>query len=76
MSDESQRLVDKAQAWWNTQIIDVHPGSIGIRGYPIQDLIGKITFPQMIWLMIRGDLPTPAQAALLEAALVGHRRQT
>jgi len=70
MSDESQRLVDKAQAWWNTQIIDVHPGSIGIRGYPIQDLIGKITFPQMIWLMIRGDLPTPAQAALLEAALV------
>lgn len=70
MSDESQRLLDKAQAWWSTEIIDVHPGQIGIRGYPIQDLIGKISFPQMIWLMIRGELPSPAQGELLEAALV------
>ena len=63
-------LLDKAQAWWTTDIIDIHPGKIGIRGYPIQDLIGRLTFPQMIWLMVRGDLPSKAQAQLLEAALV------
>jgi hypothetical protein len=38
-------------------------GKIGIRGYPIQQLIGELSFPQMIWLMLRGDLPTPAAGA-------------
>lgn len=56
--------------YWSTSIIDIHPGSINVRGYPIQDLIGHISFPQMIWLMLRGELPTDAQARLLEAALV------
>ncbi len=65
-----QELVDKASAWWNTEIIDVHPGSIGLRGYAVQDLLGKVTFPEMIWLMLRGDLPSPGQAKLLEAAMV------
>ena len=56
--------------WWRTEIIDMEPGRIAFRGYPIEELIGNVTFPQMIWLMTRGDLPTPGQAALLEAALV------
>ncbi|MBL8271667.1 citryl-CoA lyase [Steroidobacter sp.] len=70
MSDESQSLSDKVRAWWDTQIIDIHPGKIGVRGYPIQELIGRVSFPDMIWLMIRGELPSRAQSDLLEAALV------
>lgn len=66
----SDELVAKAKAWWTTKIIDIEPGKIAMRGYPIQDLIGKIGFVDMIWLMMRGDLPTPAQSHLLEAALV------
>jgi len=65
--------IDAAQLcadYWSTSIIDIHPGSIRVRGYPIQDLIGNISFPQMIWMMLRGDLPSDAQAGLLEAALV------
>ncbi len=56
--------------WWSTSIIDMAPGQIRFRGRDIQDLIGNVTFPQMIWLMTRGDLPTPEQARLLECALV------
>lgn len=56
--------------WWSTAIIDMEPGRIDIRGHAIQDLIGAITFPQMIWLMTRGGLPTEAEAKLLETALV------
>jgi len=56
--------------YWSTSIIDIHPGSINVRGYPIQELIGRVSFPQMIWLMLRGELPTAPQASLLEAALV------
>jgi citrate synthase len=70
MSGDPQQQLDRAKAWWTTQIIDIHPGKIGIRGYPIQDLIGRVTFPEMIWLMVRGERPTRAQADLLEAALV------
>lgn len=61
---------DPTTAWWQTAIIDIVPGSIQVRGYPIQDLIGRIGFPDMIWLMLRGELPSAAQAALLTAALV------
>jgi citrate synthase len=64
------QILDEAAAWWTTEIVDIRPGHIGIRGYPIQQLIGAITFPQMIWLMLRGELPRPEQARLLEAALV------
>jgi len=63
-------LVEKATAWWSTDIIDMKPGSIRFRGYPIEQLIGAVSFPQMIWLMLRGEMPSPDEAALLEAALV------
>jgi len=70
MTKTPQQLVDDASAWWTTEIIDIHPGKIAIRGYPIQELIGRVSFPDMIWLMLRGDLPTREQSDLLEAALV------
>ena len=56
--------------WWQTEIIDMAPGQIRLRGAPIETLIGHMTFPEMIWMMTRGDRPTPDQARLLEAALV------
>ncbi|TCL09896.1 citrate synthase [Shimia isoporae] len=56
--------------WWQTAIIDMEPGRIELRGTPIQDLIGNLSFAEMIWLMVRGDRPSDAQARLFEAALV------
>ncbi len=70
MTTQHDDRVDQASRWWSTDIIDIHPGEISIRGHAIQDLIGRISFPEMIWLMLRGELPGKAQAALLEAALV------
>jgi citrate synthase len=67
---KSADLLEKATQWWSTEIIDMKPGVIRFRGFPIEQLIGRISFPQMIWLMLKGDLPTSEQAALLEAALV------
>lgn len=56
--------------WWSTAISDIEPGVIRFCGYPIQQLIGRVSFPDMIWLLLRGDLPKPWQAGLLEVALV------
>lgn len=65
-----EELLADASAWWDTSIIDIHPGRIAIRGYPVEQLIGRVGFVEMIWLMLRGELPSRAQAELLEAALV------
>lgn len=62
--------IQQASDWWATSLIDVQPGKIAIRGYPVEELIGRVRFPDMIWLMLRGELPTREQSELLEAALV------
>jgi citrate synthase len=65
-----EQLIEECGAWWDTAIIEIHPGEIAIRGYPIEQLIGRLRFPDMIWLMLRGELPSRGQSDLLEAALV------
>ena len=64
------QLSEQAATWWRTSICDISPGQIAFRGYPIEDLIGRASFPAMIWLMLRGDLPEPQEEELLQAALV------
>ncbi|KXF80915.1 citryl-CoA lyase [Enterovibrio coralii] len=56
--------------WWKTAIIDMEPGKIAYHGYPIEELIGNVSFTQMIWLMVFGELPPQNKAALLDAALM------
>jgi citrate synthase len=60
----------KAEAWWRTSIVEMQPGIIRYRGYAIEDLIGQVSFSGMIWLMLRGDLPSEGQAKLLDTALM------
>ncbi|WP_423198902.1 MULTISPECIES: citryl-CoA lyase [unclassified Cupriavidus] len=59
-----------SQDWWRTEIIDMRPGEIRYRGYPIEQLIGNVSFAQMIWLMLRGELPARREGELLDAALM------
>lgn len=69
----SERRPDPVQEmrdWWHTAIIEMKPGVIRYRGYAIEDLIGKATFADMIWLLTRGELPDPRQAKLLDVALM------
>ena len=66
MNETEQAVLD----WWKTDIIEMEPGVIRYRGYPIEELIGNISFAQMIWLMVRGELPTKGQASLLDTALM------
>src|SRR5436189_6011318 len=58
------------QDWWSTSIIDMKPGMIRYRGYAIEELIGRVGFTEMAYLLTRGELPHPAAAKLLAAALV------
>ncbi len=63
-------LAEACRNWWRTGIIAMRPGEIRIRGYPVEQLVGRLSFAETIWLVIRGEVPAPARARLLEAALV------
>lgn len=62
--------VTDAASWWDTEISRIRPGEILLRGYPIEQLIGETPFASMVWLLLRGNLPSPEQGRLLEAAMV------
>jgi len=66
----AEERLQAASEWWSTSIIQIEPGEIAVRGYPIQELIGRLRFAEMIWLMLRGEVPKPAESRLFEAALV------
>jgi len=70
MSSSTPVAGDKPENWWSTSIIEMKPGMIRYRGYAVEELIGRIGFAEMVYLMTRGELPHPACAKLLEAALV------
>ena len=59
------------EAWWRTSLTDISAEAIRVRGYAIEDLIGNVGLAQMLWLLIRGELPDEGRAALLEAAMLG-----
>ncbi len=69
MTEEKKTGRERGEEWWQTGIIEMKPGMIRLRGYEIQDLIGRVSFPATIWLMLRGELPSEEQAALLGIAL-------
>ncbi len=70
MSDSDESVEARVGDWWRTAIFDFEPGKIWLHGYPVEQLIGGVGFGEMIWLMLRGELPDKSHAALLEAALV------
>ena len=66
----SAESVEAVANWWGTSVSRMAPGVIELRGRPVQELIGSASLTSVIWLLIRGSLPTSGEAALLEAALV------
>ena len=53
---------DEATRWWQTSLVRIAPGEIALRGYPIEQMIGQVSFVETIWLLLRGELPNPAEA--------------
>jgi len=55
---------------WHTAITDIAPNRINLRGYPIEELMGRKSFAEVVWLALRGELPGEAEGKLLDAILV------
>lgn len=50
--------------------LDGERGILRYRGYPIQDLAGKVSFLDVAWLLIHGELPTPLESNEWAQAIV------
>jgi citrate synthase len=55
---------------WKTAITKIEPNKISVRGYPVDELMGKISFPQAVYLILKGELPSENVGKLMEAILV------
>jgi citrate synthase len=55
---------------WKTSISKVEPDRILLRGYRIEDLMGRLTYAQAVFLALKGELPRAAESRMIEAVLV------
>lgn len=60
----------REKSWWDTKIINLQPNKITISGYRIQDLMGRVSYGEMLYLMTMGRLPDAITGKLIEAVLV------
>lgn len=54
---------------WVSAVSDVTAEDIFIRGYPMQSLVGRLPFSAISYLLIRGEIPTPGQARMMDVIL-------
>jgi citrate synthase len=55
---------------WKTAITKIEPNKVAVRGYRIDELMGRISFGEMVYLVLKGELPTPQIGKLMDAILV------
>lgn len=55
---------------WKTAISRIQPNEVRLRGYRIDELMGRITFSQGIYLALTGNLPSAEVGALIDALLL------
>lgn len=55
---------------WQTAITKVEPNKISVRGYRIDDMMGKLSFAQSIYLILKGELPSEKVGKMIDAILV------
>jgi citrate synthase len=55
---------------WRTALTCIEPNKIMVRGYPLDEIMGRLTFGEAIYLLLMGEVPSPAIGSLMEAMLV------
>jgi citrate synthase len=55
---------------WSTELTSIAPNRILVRGYRLDDLMGRVNFGEGLYLLLTGELPTPSIGRLMDAMLV------
>src|ERR1051326_5862488 len=70
MKGESLMSEAEQKAVWHSAITRIEPNKVAVRGYDIADLMGRVPFGAAVYLILTGELPSPAVARLMDAILV------
>src|SRR5689334_17584534 len=55
---------------WQSSLTEIAPNKILVRGYPLDEMMGRLGFAEAVYLLLMGELPTPAIGRMLNAVLV------
>jgi len=55
---------------WKTGITKIEAGQIRLRGYDVTELMGRLSFAEAAFLMLKGEKPSPAEGRMMDALLV------
>jgi len=55
---------------WRTALTCIERNKILVRGYPLDEVMGRLTFGETIYLLFMGEVPSPGIGRLMEAMLV------
>jgi citrate synthase len=55
---------------WPTSLTAIEPNKIQVRGYSVDEMMGRLGFAEAVYLLLMGELPTPAIGRMLNAVLV------
>ena len=54
---------------WNSKITKVEPNHLVTRGYRQEDLIGNIPYSHVVYLLLKGELPSKEHGKMIDAIL-------
>jgi len=57
-------------AHWSSALTSIEPNKILVRGYALDELMGRLAFGDAIYLLLLGELPSPSISKLIDAILV------
>lgn len=55
--------------YWTTRISRARKGRISVRGYPVEEIIEKLSYTEAAFLLLKGDLPDARETALFDLVL-------
>lgn len=55
---------------WKSAITKVEPNKLAVRGYKIDELMGNVSYAQMVYLLFKGEMPSEKIGKMIETILV------
>ena len=59
-----------AEQTWSQPITKIGANKVAVRGYRIDELMGRVPFAHTVFLVLKGELPTDAEGRVMDAILV------
>ena len=69
-SEPTKRTGTTAPSPWKTALTHIEPNKVLVRGYPLDEMMGRVGFGDAIYLLLVGELPTPSVSRMISAILV------